>query len=351
MRRSHGGRHGAEGLDFSASVNPLGPPEGLIDAAVPGRDELHRYPYDEHEEFRQNVARKHGLDPESVLPLAGVGEGLSLLAHHLSGARVQIGVPAFTEYEDLIGPGTRRCEPVQLPLRWNDPTRVIGRFEPNTVDALILCNPSNPAGWSLPGSALSSLLMRCRETNTLMVVDEAFVECTPDPAEFSVASRLPGKGRLLVLRSLTKLYAIPGLRVGYALGNGPLIRELRSVQNPWPVGTPALRAGTYALDQTEFAERSRRFFSNQRKRVGAQCRSLPGLDLMPSRVNFFLARSHRDHLVEDLAERGLFVRDASSFTGLRRGWFRFSLQEPGHTDRLLRQLRWRLEDSPRGTTP
>lgn len=341
MRRPHGGHHDTEGHDFSASVNPLGPPEGLIEAVGRSRGELHRYPYEEYARFRETVARYHDLDPASVLPSAGVGEVLSLLAHHLSGSRVQVGVPSFTEYEDMIGRVARRCERVHLPLRWNDAARVTGRFDPEDCDAVILCNPSNPVGWCLPGSAVESLLARCRGAGTLLVVDEAFVECTPDPDDYTVASCVPGPGHLLVLRSLTKLYTVPGLRVGYALGDGSLIQQLRSIQNPWPLGTGALRAGRRALDETAFARRSRRFFFQQRREVEARCRSIPHLEWIPSRVNYFLARTGRDRLVEDLADDGLFVRDASSFTGLTRGWFRFSLQQPESTRRLLTRLRKR----------
>ncbi len=336
MSRPHGGHDGGP-TDFSASLNPLGPPPGVRRVLRHGAEEVKRYPYALHERLRRHIARTHGLEEDRVLVTAGASGALGLLRERFRGGRAQVAVPTYTEYEDTLGIDLEVDTTPRWPLDREEPARVLEGFDPASADLMVLCNPNNPTGASLEGEKLLALADRARSFEAHLVVDEAYVGFVNTPEAVSLASRVGESDNLWVMRSFTKLYGMPGLRVGYLLCPPDETTSLRERRSPWPVGTPALRAARAALEQERFRTRTRRFMARERRRVRARLDDLDGLTPLPAEANFFLCRGPRD-AARRLAERGWSVRDASSFTGLEPGWVRFSIRRRTRTDGLLQAM-------------
>lgn len=336
MRRSHGGRDGGP-TDFSASLNPLGPPPGVLRGLRDSAREVARYPYGLHDRLRRRIARTHGLEEERVLVTAGASGALTLLRDRFRGGRAQVAVPTYTEYEDVLATELSVDTSPRWPYEGGETPGIPEGFDAAAADLMVLCNPNNPTGHVLTGEPLMALADRVRPDGAHLVVDEAYAGFTEDPGKISLAGRVGESDNLWVVRSFTKLYGIPGLRVGYLLcppGETAALRERRS---PWPVGTAALRGALAALDADRFRSRTRRFMARERRRVGSRLAALDGVRKLPTAANYYLCRGPADW-ASRLAGRGWTVRDASGFTGLTAGWIRFSLRAPDRTDGLLRAM-------------
>ncbi|MGH3880549.1 MAG: Rv2231c family pyridoxal phosphate-dependent protein CobC, partial [Actinophytocola sp.] len=232
--RHHGDVDAAPGLvDFAVNVRGDAPPAWLREHLVDALDRVGRYPSTEDDqEARRAVAARHGRHLDEVLVLAGAGEGFALLPA-LAPAKAALVHPSFTEPEVAL---RQAGVPVQRVLL--DPAdgyALRPELVPDDADLVVLGNPTNPTSVLHPAETIRSL---AREGRTL-VVDEAFLDAVPGEPESLAGDRLPG---LLVLRSLTKTWALPGLRAGYALGAPPLLARLAAHRPHWPVGTLVLAA-------------------------------------------------------------------------------------------------------------
>lgn len=330
-RRPHGGNAPDDVLDFSASLNPLGPPEA-VRRVLQERPELTQYPYGLRDSLRKLIADEHGIKADNVLIGAGTSGLLQLLLQALPGDRLVVPTPTFTEYEDLGTAFGWTVDPVSLhPPRDGTPDGVpVGDAE-----LVMVCNPNNPGGSLLARETMEEFRRVAERNDTYLVVDEAYMPFVDAPDEETLVPEIREGERLVVLRSFSKFYGIPGLRVGYLLAPGEIVERMRARQNPWPVGEPALRGARQCLRAEAFQAKSREFIQDERGRVYEALRDIPGLSVLPSRTNFLLFESTVDRLNEGLRERSLAVRDASTFTGLESGWYRIGLRTASENDRLL----------------
>ncbi|MFY0990813.1 pyridoxal phosphate-dependent aminotransferase [Halomonas sp. C05BenzN] len=274
-------------LDFSANINPLGPPAWLprrLGEALPGAVE---YPDPLYREACAAIAESEGIPPDRVLLTNGGVEAVFLAAALHAGGRAAILQPTFSEY-------ARACRHQGLPV---DALRLEGkRFELDEsaaraalarCDVLFLCRPNNPTGTLIPREALERLLAAGLEQGCTLVVDEAFIDFVmPDERLTPLLATWPN---LILLRSLTKLYAIPGLRLGYLLGSAGTVARARARQMPWSVNHLAASLVAPLLADHGFLDRTRRWFAAEQPRLQAGL-SAAGLEVIPSRANFFLVR-------------------------------------------------------------
>jgi histidinol-phosphate/aromatic aminotransferase/cobyric acid decarboxylase-like protein len=250
----HGGKfreaasNGPTPLDFSANINPLGSPP--LEAIV--LKELERigyYPDNRYMEFRQAAARFVGVSTENIVPGNGSSELIRLFAEMTlgEGGLVLIPQPTFGEYENqslLAGGSVRRVDigPGGMPL--------FSDSDLNEAKAAFICNPNNPTGVLLPNEEIASLAERCEENETFLLVDEAFIELS-DPDQ-SVANLAPKAEYLFVMRSLTKSFGVPGLRLGFGVANPAVAEIMDRARIPWSLGSIAAAAGSYLLGEDDF---------------------------------------------------------------------------------------------------
>jgi histidinol-phosphate/aromatic aminotransferase/cobyric acid decarboxylase-like protein len=205
--------------------------------------------------------------------------------------------------------------------------------------AVFICNPNNPTGALLPMEEIIALAKRCEESETFLLVDEAFIELS-DPDQ-SVARLAPSREYLFVMRSLTKSFGVPGLRLGFGVTN-PLLAEIMDrARIPWSLGSIAAAAGSYLLGQEDFLERSRALIKEELIWLNSSLRTL-GLRPMDSRVNFILvditpSGLGSDELTRRMAGEGVLVRDCQSF-GLDKGYIRVAVRNRNENEQLIAAL-------------
>ncbi|TLF48739.1 threonine-phosphate decarboxylase [Halomonas urmiana] len=332
-------------IDFSANLNPLGPPPWLGDwlAGAGAVDCLTRYPDPDDDRARRAIAAHEGVRPERVLVTGGGAEAIYLAAGLHAGGRALIVQPTFSEY-------ARACEHhglgvASLALGGEAFKLDIDAAERAMQEAevLFLCRPNNPTGTLIPREAIERLLARGQDTGTTLVVDEAFVDFTAQDERLTPL--LAEAPNLLLLRSLTKLYDLPGLRLGYLLGAPEMVARLAARQLPWSVNALALELVAPLLADADYLARTRAWLAEQRD-LSARVREL-GFAVAPTAANFLLLRSGRDAVEAEalfafLLRRGLLARHTHNFPGLDGRWLRLALRDGPDNARLLAALAaWR----------
>jgi histidinol-phosphate aminotransferase len=334
--RHHGDADVAPGLlDFAVNVRGDGPPEWLRARLAAVLTDLARYPSAAHDaRARGAVAARHGRRPEDVLVLAGSAEGFALLPA-LRPRRAVVVHPGFTEPEAAL-------RAAELPV-----TRVLTdeadghRLHPDAVprdaDLVVVGNPTNPTGVLHPAADVAALARPGR----VLVVDEAFADAVPgEPESLAGRADLPG---LLVLRSLTKTWALAGLRAGYALGDPGLLARLVRRRPPWPVSTPALEA-VVACSQPAAVAQAHRAADRLVARRAAQAAALaavPGVTVLPGRAPYLLLRlpaGRGEPVRAALRTAGIAVRRGDTFPGLGPDHLRVAVRDAGAVARLVAAL-------------
>jgi len=336
MSFSHGGHtrrlaqraglHAEDILDLSASINPLGPPESLRRVISRTLDGVTSYPDPECAELVDTLSAAFGVSSEKVIVGNGSTEILHALLRAVRRDRAVIPVPSYTDYADAARLVGMRVETVPLreadgfALDWDRLGRNLhGSDDLHGGDVVFLGRPNNPTGVTFEADVFRRFAAEHAET--LFVVDEAFADFVEGLESLAVDIA----ENVAVLRSLTKFYAIPGLRLGAAVARGDLAARIRRQIPPWSVNTLAQAAGVAALEDSEYARRSREFVAREREKLTGAMSEIPGLHVYPGSANFLLVRLESEsinagQLADQLLCKAIAIRVCESFEGLD-GWF------------------------------
>lgn len=349
-------------LDFSASINPLGPPQSAIAAIQAHLSDLRHYPDPAYTDLRGAIAAFHHLSPDWILPGNGAAELLTWAARDLAALdTVRLLTPAFGDYLralqafgatvekiPLAGVGVAEC--------WSD-----GVLEPATstpphphtlIPSLppplspspphsgwLLNNPHNPTGTLLPREILLPLL----DESPLVVVDEAFMDFLPleKQSQASLLEWVEQYPNLVIVRSLTKFYSLPGLRLGYAIAHPDRLRRWQQWRDPWSVNSLASAAAIAALADTSFQQRTWNWLPPARQQLFEDLAALPGLHPLPSAANYLLVQTDRaatDLQTRLLQQHQILIRHCTSFPELGDRFFRVAVRTMEENRQLVEAL-------------
>ena len=354
IARSFGAEEGAL-LDFSASINPDGPPpqawevmrQCLQDPSV-----LTSYPDLEETELRESIGRAVGVRAQEVAVANGFGPLLAAALRVRSVRRCLLPVPCFGEYRRALeeaGVAVTTCglrEEVDFRYELD---QMRARIADGREDAVLLANPQNPSGVLCKGEEMLDFVRWADARGVTVFLDEAFIDYAP---EASLTGRIVDLERVMVFRSVTKFYAVPGARVGYVVSNAGSSERIRSLLMPWAVSTVASRIVAAIVDDQGFGERTRADNERRRDALAAAMEPL-GVKSYPGAANFVLLRLPGRRGAEMvwarmIREHGVVLRDGSSFEGLGTGFLRSAIRLSGENTRMVRALASSLGDVPEG---
>ena len=331
--RLHGGS-----LDFSVSINPLGPPASVLLALREATASLvGRYPDPASRRLVEHLARRHDVEPDQIVVGNGSNELIYAAVRAFRPERVAIAEPTYTEY-------LRASLLINAAVdHWlaDEPNFGLEPFDPQGADVVWLANPNNPTGrlWA-PGTLLSWIEAF---PGTLFIVDEAFLPFRNDEAAHSLLPAVHRQANLVILRSLTKLYALPGLRLGYAVADKRRAAALRGELVPWSVNALAQTAGLAALEDDYFLAQTYSWFAKEAFSFCEQLRDVSSaLQPVRSEANFVLVRLGgitSSRLVNQLTSQRVAVREAANFVGLDHRYVRIAARTLSDNRRLLALLR------------
>ncbi len=331
-------------VDFSASINPLGPPITGLRVIRSALKQIVHYPDPDCWQLRQTLAQRCDVDPDMILAGNGSTELIHLLPRALSIRSALIIGPTFEEYaRALMDAGSsvlyvhaKRAERFRSPLK--EVLRQLSSKR-SKVDAVFLCNPNNPTGQVMSRRAVRELAEAIDRQQGWLIVDEAFIDYCHTQ---SVVSMLRAHPRMIVLRSLTKFYAMPGLRIGYVVGASKVVDQLKDRQPPWSVNSVAQEVSCAILHDSVYASQSRTFMKHERLRFIRGLRSLSVLRTYSSAANFLLielpAWTCAGEVTDRLAAKGLLVRDCSTLPGLSAQMIRVAIRTAQENRRLISAL-------------
>ena len=341
------GRSTADLLDASASLVPFGPSWSMRWALVRAAlgPSLRAYPDRSWRGLREALSRLHSIDPDQILPGNGAAELFTWAARDAAAVgRSLLLAPGFADYHRALACWGGVAVNHPLLLDWSG---VFPQPYPSlpSGEVIWICNPHNPTGQLWSRASLEPLL----QSHALVVCDEAFLPLVPGGEAQSLIPLLPLYPNLVVIRSLTKLLSVAGLRLGYALGDSERLRRWAAWRDPWPVNGLALAAAERLLaDATGYRRWCRRvqtWVATEGPWLTSRLRQWPQLTPMPSASNFVLVRgSHSLVELRVALERrhGILLRDCRSFAGLGEDWLRIGLQDRRGHRQLLAALQREL---------
>lgn len=325
--------------DFSANINPLGLPDWFRPLVSSALESVVHYPDPANMGLVSAVSRRYGVDLDEVMVGNGSTELLHLLTRVLQAQSAIIPVPTYLDYAEAVE--NAGLEIIKILLSETQEFQLdlnCVRWVLCGNEIVFLCNPNNPTGRMVESQDIRRLAIE--NPSTLFVIDEAFGDFVEDFD--SITKDRPAN--VVVLLSLTKIFAIPGLRLGAAVADREIVAAVRKIQPSWSINVIAQAVGEAALDDTEYVERSRRFVTLRRSELEAELGTVPGLTVYPGAANFLFVRIDRNDLdAAELARRmlleGVAIRVCANFDGLDNRFFRVAVRTAEENDRLLDTLK------------
>ncbi len=318
--------------DFSININPLGMPETAKEAAVRSLESAGRYPDWRHTEIREAAARYHGISEEWII----AGNGASELIYALTlscGFQVKAWIPAptFMEYEEaVLAAGGDVISDVPFPQKNGD--------VPEGCNMIFLCNPNNPTGTLYEPDDLRQLADLCDRNDILLCIDESFLPFLFEEQILTMTGAVQHVRNLLIFRSLTKIYGMPGLRIGYAVsGNRALLERMNRVLQPWNLSMPAEAAACAALKDGAYLSRTRNLILKER--IFLENTLNKYVEKVVCGTANFIYFEDIEHLDQILLEEGILIRNCENIRGLGPGSYRIGVRTHAENEYLANVMR------------
>ncbi|WP_421378644.1 pyridoxal phosphate-dependent aminotransferase [Bacillus salacetis] len=326
--------------DFSVNLNPLGQPDSLSALLSKGAIDFRDYPDPIHTSLRRRISISEGIDPGGIIVGNGAAEVIHMIACLLRGKKVAVVHPAFSEYE-------LTCRAFSCSIEHVIPS-LIPEFEDfagaiKASDAIFICNPNNPAGTVMDPVLLEEIIGYAEENDCLVIVDEAFHDFLPQGD--SCKKLLGVHFNLIILRSMTKMFSMAGIRLGFALMAEELKSKLEKYQTHWSVNSFALCAGEICLEQQDFVMKTRGYVARERARMFCFLKK-NDFSFSRSQTNFYLMKDNRTEqqidLIIFLLKNGIVPRHTYNFRGLEGRWLRMAVKDEESNNLLMEVLeKWR----------
>ena len=339
----HGGYLGGNTamVDFSININPLGMPPGVQSAIEAAMTDLGRYPEITGISARDKLAADVGVSPEQLILGNGAIELIYLFVKSVKPKRALIVTPTFNEYARALKMNAS-CQVASFALSPEEDFTIdrdkfcdaVKNFSPEVI---FLCTPNNPTGKLVDQDFLEDLMMAC-PGETTWFVDESFIEFSG--AAGCLAFMKQDRRQIFILRSLTKFFGVPGLRIGYGVGSRAIVEQMALHKEPWTINAFALAAAKVVYDDAAYMENTRTYLQAERIRVRNAVSALPGIKVYESAADFHLYRvaGSAPALQEKLNAKNINVRTCEDFAGLEEHFFRAAIKKSEDNDRFIAAL-------------
>lgn len=331
-------------LDFSANISPLGMSEGIRQCLLEQVDSVEHYP----DPYCRRLTKALGEEMHLPISYFLCGNGASDLIYRFSFAvkpkKALLLAPTFSEYQESLS-----CVSCEISYHY---LKKEEQFQLNDsvldsltedIDVFFLCQPNNPTGVITDGKLLQKILQKTKECGIYLVVDQCFLDFSPNYGEHSLTTLVGQWEHLLILQAFTKMYGVPGLRLGYAISsNEILLEDMRRCGPPWAVSTLAEEVGIVAVKEKEYVKKVRHLVGKQRAFLEKSLKEM-GFWVSSSQANFILFESTILNLEEPMKKQGILIRDCSNYIGLNRGFYRIAVRSQEENEMFITALKKCLE--------
>ncbi|NLK73860.1 MAG: aminotransferase class I/II-fold pyridoxal phosphate-dependent enzyme [Clostridiales bacterium] len=328
---------------FSANVNPLGISPKLKSTLAKQIDIIMSYPDREYSSLRKCIAAYTNTDMDNIIVGNGSTELISILIQIRRPKKALLIAPTYSEYERevALGGGDTIYHPLDEAKDFTLDLPALEKDLKSDVDLLIICNPNNPTSTSISQKDMTAILDICKEKDIFVMVDETYVEFAPDVENITAIPLANLYDNIIILRGISKFFAAPGLRLGYAIcGNKDLLKEINQRKNPWTINSLAAIAGEIMFTDKKYIEDTRAMINSERDRICRILDTCKNLKYYKPAANFVLVKILKEDisssdLFEAALKKGLMIRNCSSFPFLNNKFFRFCFMTSEQNDALL----------------
>lgn len=328
--------YGQEPIDFSVNTNPFGMPPKAKKAAAQALERAVEYPDMRYRRLCKAIGEHYRVPAEFVIPGNGAADLIWRVAAIKKGEQALITAPTFSEYEAALS--ANGCEVRRhILLRESGfavTEDILDEITPD-LGVLILCNPNNPTGKTVERELLLKILERCQVCGVLLCVDECFNDFLDDPNGNSLRDQLSRYDDLVIFGALTKIYAIAGLRMGFALCADRGLREqLWTAGQSWPVSIVAEEAAIAAMEEKEYLRESLSLVHSERQRM-KEALEAESFEVIGGEANYLFFYTDIPAFDRLLGEKGFLIRNCAGYPGLCEGYYRIAVRLPEDNDRLI----------------
>ena len=312
-------------LDFSVNTNPLGMPDSVREALHQAVEEAEHYPDIHAKELTKAVAERLRISEKRLVFGNGASELFHAVLHAVKPSKILIPVPSFLGYEEAAK--AMECEVIFYEMKKEEKfsltERILDTLD-ESISLVFLANPNNPVGNLVEPELIFKIAEKCRQCDITLVLDECFMELTGKEMTHSFFYQLDEFPNVVVVRAFTKLYAIPGVRLGYLICEQTLAEKIRLQLPEWNLSVFAQRAGVAAIKEQEYVARAVVCIQTQRLFLREELK-VAGCNVFDSDADYLLFYSEKK-LYELFLQRGILIRDCSNFRGLQRGYYRIAVK-------------------------
>ena len=343
-RKLHGGdiyRH-PDVIDFSVNTNPLGTPESVKRAVQESVAKIEHYPDVRCEALREAISRFEQVNMEEILCGNGAAELFFAAVQAVWPQKALVIAPSFSEYEEAILSVNGEIKYYKLKEKNN--FEIDNEFIDNIkddIDVVFICNPNNPTGVLTTNQFIIKVLKKALITNTIIIIDESFLDFMETNNEYSSKGLLNYYDNLIVVKSLTKFFAIPGARIGYGLcKNNVLINEINKVTVPWSINIIAADAIIQGLKEKDYINNSIKYVKDEKEYLYGALKEIQVLKVLKPSVNFIMFKLLIDlDLKGELIKRKILIRSCSNYIGLNENFYRIAVRTSEENKIIINEIR------------
>ncbi len=335
--------HNKKIIDFSANINFMGPPIAIKGLLRKKWQLITRYPEPQAMAFKKELAEQLNIQPQNIIIGNGAVEIIYQLLHILQPGVCLIPAPSFSEYEYAVRSIKKDIKRIYLQEDNNFRINIdeyINNFK--NVDIAFICNPHNPTGMILKKDKIMEIIKAACEDNVWLIIDESFIDFVIKSKDYTIIDNIKKYNNLFLIRSLTKFFAIPGLRLGYGIGPEKLIEEMEMRRDPWSVNILAQEAGKIAIKDKEYIRDTKIVNKKERNYFYKELKKIKNIKVFKPAANFIfikiLNKLTTRELIDIMAMSGILVRDCNSYCGLNNKYIRVAVKSRKENKKLLTVL-------------
>jgi len=328
-------------LDFSSNINPLGIPKSVKEAYLKSLKICDRYPDPGLRKLTNEIADYEKVSKNWIFNSNGASEAIYRIVLSLKPKKALLTAPTFGEYEESLEILDTDISYYYLKEGNNfDLDEDFTNFITDDLDILFLCNPNNPTGRITNKGLLQSIIKKAYNSNVYVIVDESFLDFIPNKIKLSVVDFLKLYPNLIILKSFTKIYSIPGIRLGYCMSsNKNLIESIKKNGPPWNISAAAEACGVAALKEEKYVRETTSYIATQKKYLINELTNL-GFKVYNSEANYILFRLNNDIKLKELLEKNyILIRSCSNYKGLNEKFYRIAVKTKEDNIFLINKLK------------
>ena len=329
-------------IDFSANINPLGMNKKVKEIIIQSLAEIEKYPDITYFDLKASISKYERVESEDVALGNGAAEVIFNLVRAIKPKKVLIPAPTFGEYEEAALSVNSEIKYFYLKEDKNwIIDEEINNYINKDIDMVFICNPNNPTGALISKTTIINIIKKAKFTNTIVVIDESFLDFIKEAEDYSAINLINEYNNVFIIKSMTKLFAMPGIRIGYGIcKNKEILKKIEEVSVPWNINILAEKAAIYSLKEREYINKTLLYIEEEKTYLFEELNKLKNIKVFEPSVNFIMFKLEKEmDLKLELMKKNIIIRSCSNYEGLSNKYYRVAVRNREENIILIEALK------------